>query len=246
MRHVGGRKIRLLVAVGMLAIGIAAMSQASSAATGAGRGEDRDLHRLQGRVCVRLRDWTSAARMRRSRSSPAPGRRTRTSRRPASSAATPVALASTFTDYACGDDTPGTILKEIRRLMVQQDADVMVGPLSGDEAVATANWAKSHLDKTIIIGTAGFAGPDDADRSEERVPLLRRRRAVERRHRRDPLQEVGLAKRRGDHGRLQLRVDVRGRLHRRLLCGRRQDHEACVPAAEHDRLLLVRPAAAFA
>ncbi len=65
----------------------------------------------------------------------------------------------TFTDYACGDDTPGTILKEIRRLMVQQDADVMVGPLSGDEAVATANWAKSHLDKTIIIGTAASQDP---------------------------------------------------------------------------------------
>ena len=65
----------------------------------------------------------------------------------------------TFTDYACGDDTPATILKEIRRLMVQQDADVMVGPLSGDEAVATANWAKSHLDKTIIIGTAGSQDP---------------------------------------------------------------------------------------
>ena len=64
-----------------------------------------------------------------------------------------------FTDYACGDDTPGTILKEIRRLMVQQDADVMVGPLSGDEAVATANWAKSHLDKTIIIGTAASQDP---------------------------------------------------------------------------------------
>ena len=43
--------------------------------------------------------------------------------------------------------------------MVQQDADVMVGPLSGDEAVATANWAKSHLDKTIIIGTAGSQDP---------------------------------------------------------------------------------------
>ena len=43
--------------------------------------------------------------------------------------------------------------------MVQQDADVMVGPLSGDEAVATANWAKSHLDKTIIIGTAASQDP---------------------------------------------------------------------------------------
>ena len=36
MRHVGGRKIRLLVAVGLLAIGIAAMSQASSAAPAQG------------------------------------------------------------------------------------------------------------------------------------------------------------------------------------------------------------------
>jgi branched-chain amino acid transport system substrate-binding protein len=65
----------------------------------------------------------------------------------------------TFTGYGCGDDTPATMLKEIRRLMVQQDADVMVGPLSGDEAVATANWAKSHPDKTIIIGTAASQDP---------------------------------------------------------------------------------------
>ena len=65
----------------------------------------------------------------------------------------------TFTGYGCGDDTPGTMLKEIRRLMVQQDADVMLGPLSGDEAVATANWAKSHPDKTVIIGTAASQDP---------------------------------------------------------------------------------------
>ena len=35
----------------------------------------------------------------------------------------------------------------------------MVGPLSGDEAVAIANWAKSNPDKTIIIGTAGSQDP---------------------------------------------------------------------------------------
>jgi len=65
----------------------------------------------------------------------------------------------TFTGYGCGDDTPATMLKEIRRLMVQQDADVMLGPLSGDEAVATANWAKSHPDKTVIVGTAASQDP---------------------------------------------------------------------------------------
>ena len=36
MRHVGGRKIRLLVAVGLVVTGIAAMTQASSAATDKG------------------------------------------------------------------------------------------------------------------------------------------------------------------------------------------------------------------
>jgi branched-chain amino acid transport system substrate-binding protein len=61
--------------------------------------------------------------------------------------------------YACGDDTPATILKEVRRLMQQQNADVMIGPLSGDEAVAVANWAKNNPRKTVIIGTAGSQDP---------------------------------------------------------------------------------------
>jgi branched-chain amino acid transport system substrate-binding protein len=64
-----------------------------------------------------------------------------------------------FTDYGCGDDTPATILKEIRRVVVQQDADVVLGPLSGDEAVATANWAKTHPAITVIIGTAASQDP---------------------------------------------------------------------------------------
>ena len=122
--------------------------------------------------------------------------------------------------------------------MEQLEADVMVGPLSGDEAVAIANYAKQHPTKTFIIGTAGVAGPDDADRAEELLPLPRRRRPVERGHRRDRLQEARLAEGRDHHGRLQLRLDVRGRHHRRLLRDRRQDHEARVPAAQHDRLLV--------
>jgi branched-chain amino acid transport system substrate-binding protein len=61
--------------------------------------------------------------------------------------------------YGCGDDTPATALKETRRLMQQLKADVMVGPLSGDEAVAIANWAKPRPTKTVIIGTAGSQDP---------------------------------------------------------------------------------------
>jgi branched-chain amino acid transport system substrate-binding protein len=61
--------------------------------------------------------------------------------------------------YGCGDDTPQTALKETRRLMEQLGADVMVGPLSGDEAVAVANYAKTKPNKTFIIGTAGSQDP---------------------------------------------------------------------------------------
>jgi branched-chain amino acid transport system substrate-binding protein len=61
--------------------------------------------------------------------------------------------------YGCGDDTPATALKETRRLMQQLGADVLDGPLSGDEAVAIANWAKTHPTKTVIIGTAASQDP---------------------------------------------------------------------------------------
>ena len=44
----------------------------------------------------------------------------------------------------CGDETPALALKETRRLMVQLGGEVMIGPLSGDEAVAIANWAKQN------------------------------------------------------------------------------------------------------
>jgi branched-chain amino acid transport system substrate-binding protein len=61
--------------------------------------------------------------------------------------------------YGCGDDTGPTALKETRRLMEQLRADVMLGPLSGDEAVSVANYAKTHPTKTFIIGTAGSQDP---------------------------------------------------------------------------------------
>lgn len=61
--------------------------------------------------------------------------------------------------YGCGDDTAPTALKETRRLMEQLRADVMVGPLSGDEAVVVANYAKANPAKTFIIGTAGSQDP---------------------------------------------------------------------------------------
>ena len=61
--------------------------------------------------------------------------------------------------YGCGDDTAATGLKETRRLMQQLGADVMLGPLSGDEAVAISQWAKARPTKTVIIGTAASQDP---------------------------------------------------------------------------------------
>ena len=61
--------------------------------------------------------------------------------------------------YGCGDDTAPTAIKETRRLMEGLKADVMVGPLSGDEAVAIANYAKGKPTKTFIIGTAASQDP---------------------------------------------------------------------------------------
>ena len=42
--------------------------------------------------------------------------------------------------------------------MVEQDADVLVGPASGDEAIAATKWARSHPGKTIVLGTAASPG----------------------------------------------------------------------------------------
>lgn len=61
--------------------------------------------------------------------------------------------------YGCGNDTVPVAVTETKRLMEKLGADVMVGPLSGDEAVYIANYAKAHPTKTFIIGTAGSQDP---------------------------------------------------------------------------------------
>jgi branched-chain amino acid transport system substrate-binding protein len=57
--------------------------------------------------------------------------------------------------YGCADDTADKAIQETRRLMEQEDADILVGPLSGDEGIAVANYAKEHPDKTFINGISG-------------------------------------------------------------------------------------------
>src|SRR3954453_15554504 len=61
--------------------------------------------------------------------------------------------------YGCGKDTVPLAVTGTKRLMEKPGADVMVGPLSADEAVYVANYAKAHPTKTFIIGTAGSQDP---------------------------------------------------------------------------------------
>src|SRR5262249_597796 len=61
--------------------------------------------------------------------------------------------------YGCANATVPLAVTETKRLMEQLGADVMIGPLSGDEAVSVANYAKSHPTKTFVIGTAGSQDP---------------------------------------------------------------------------------------
>jgi branched-chain amino acid transport system substrate-binding protein len=61
--------------------------------------------------------------------------------------------------YGCGNDTVPLAVTETKRLMERLKADVMIGPLSGDEAVSVANYARTHPKKTFIIGTAGSQDP---------------------------------------------------------------------------------------
>jgi branched-chain amino acid transport system substrate-binding protein len=57
--------------------------------------------------------------------------------------------------YGCSDGTADKAIDETRRLMEQEQADILIGPLSGDESIAVANYAKEHPDQTFINGAAG-------------------------------------------------------------------------------------------
>ena len=57
--------------------------------------------------------------------------------------------------YGCSNDTAPKALSETRRLMERLKADILIGPLSGDEGIAVANYAKRHQNQTFLNGTSG-------------------------------------------------------------------------------------------
>ena len=57
--------------------------------------------------------------------------------------------------FGCSDATPAVALKEARRLIQSVGVDILLGPLSGDEGIALANYAKQIPNKTFVNGTSG-------------------------------------------------------------------------------------------
>lgn len=57
--------------------------------------------------------------------------------------------------YGCSDDTPDVAIQEARRLVEQENAEILIGPLSGDEGIAVANYAEEHPDRTFLNGISG-------------------------------------------------------------------------------------------
>ena len=55
----------------------------------------------------------------------------------------------------CSDATPDLALAEARRLVEQVGVDILIGPLSGSEGIALANYSKKQPGKTFINGTSG-------------------------------------------------------------------------------------------
>ena len=55
----------------------------------------------------------------------------------------------------CSNDSADKVIKETKRIVEQAGADIMIGPLSGDESIAVANYAKQHPTKTFVDGSAG-------------------------------------------------------------------------------------------
>ena len=101
--------------------------------------------------------------------------------------------------------------------MEQLRADVMVGPLSGDEAVVVANYAKSHPTKTFIIGTAGSQDPTLQIAPKNKFRYFGDGAQWDAGLGEIVYKRLGWRKRRDHHGRLLVRLDVGSRHDRRLL-----------------------------
>jgi len=56
--------------------------------------------------------------------------------------------------FGCSNAQPDVALKEARRLVEKVGVDILLGPLSGDEGIAIANYSKKQPAKTFVNGTS--------------------------------------------------------------------------------------------
>ncbi|MEO1089782.1 MAG: ABC transporter substrate-binding protein [Pseudomonadota bacterium] len=56
---------------------------------------------------------------------------------------------------APSDTTPDTAVRQARKLIEQDNVDIIIGPLSGSEGIALRDYAKTVPDKTVINGISG-------------------------------------------------------------------------------------------
>ena len=59
------------------------------------------------------------------------------------------------TNYGCSNDNADKALAEAKRLVEQDGVNILIGPLSGDEGIAVANYAKTQPNVTFFNGISG-------------------------------------------------------------------------------------------
>ncbi len=57
--------------------------------------------------------------------------------------------------FGCSDATPDKAVSEARRLVESVHVSILLGPLSGDEGIAVANYAKTQPSVVFVNGTSG-------------------------------------------------------------------------------------------
>jgi branched-chain amino acid transport system substrate-binding protein len=57
--------------------------------------------------------------------------------------------------YGGSDSTPDKAVEEARRLVEQEQVDILIGPLSGSEGIAVANYSKEQPGTTFVNGISG-------------------------------------------------------------------------------------------
>jgi branched-chain amino acid transport system substrate-binding protein len=57
--------------------------------------------------------------------------------------------------FGCSDATPDKAVAEARRLVESVKVSILLGPLSGDEGIAVANYAKTQPNVVFVNGTSG-------------------------------------------------------------------------------------------